>query len=428
MKPNQIPAERLANQARELERRYQELVDRRYQLDLTRGRLSEEQLELSRGLEGIIQGRYRLNDGMDVRNYGRVDGIPEAKALGAELLGVSPNEVLVGGNSSLAMMYQFISAAYYKGVAGVGSAWSKEPGTVKFLCPVPGYDRHFGICQELGIEMLPVPLRADGPDMDLVEDFVKREPLIKGMWCVPKYSNPTGHVYSDEVVARIARLGKIAGPHFRVIWDNAYAVHDFGDRPRDLKNIVDLCRAFGTWDNVVVWTSTSKITFAGAGIAFMAASPANQDHFLRRLNVISVGPDKVNQWRHVLFLKDLATIQAHMARHARILRPKFECVLHQLEAGLGQRDIGEWTLPEGGYFVSFDSLPGLAAEIVRLAAGAGVKLTPAGSTFPLGQDPEDRNIRIAPSSVDLGNLERAMEVFVVCVQLASMRQRLGGGA
>lgn len=428
MKHNQIPIERLGDQARELDRRYQELAGRHYQFDLTRGRLSREQLDLSSGMENIIGGQYRLPDGLDVRNYGSLGGIPEAKLLGARLLEVLPEEVLAGGNSSLAMMYQFISSAYHKGVAGRESAWSLEPGPIKFLCPVPGYDRHFGICKEIGIEMLPVPLREDGPDMDLVEDYVRRDPLIKGMWCVPKYSNPTGHVYSDQVVERIALLGRIAGPNFRVIWDNAYAVHDFGDRPYSLRNIVELCRAYGTWDNLVVWTSTSKITFAGAGVAFMAASPVNRSQFLRRLNVISVGPDKVNQWRHVLFLKDLKTVQAHMARHAQILHPKFDCVQRHLEAGLGGKEIAEWTRPKGGYFVSFDTLPGLAEEVVRLAEGAGVRLTSAGSTFPLGRDPQNRNIRIAPSSVELESLECAMEVFVVCVQLATVRHRLGESA
>jgi DNA-binding transcriptional MocR family regulator len=414
----------LAERERQLEAQYQQHRRAGLKLDLTRGKPSPEQVALSDGMETIIEGRWVLEDGADVRNYGGLEGIPAARKLGAELLGARPDEVIVGGNGSLTLMYQYLLCAWLHGVQGPETAWRTEPGPIKFLCPVPGYDRHFTICEDLGIEMIPVPMTADGPDLDRVEALVRHDPLIKGIWCVPKYSNPTGHVYAESVVERFARLAWIAGRHFRIVWDNAYAVHDLDDRPMPLTSIFDLCRRLGTEDSVVTLGSTSKITRAGAGIGFLAMSAANLKAFRQRLSVYTIGPDKVNQLRHVLFLKNLQGVLAHMQKHAAILRPKFEAVLRHLDSGLAGSDMGRWTRPRGGYFISFDAQPGLAKEIVRLAGEAGVKLTPAGATFPYGRDPDDSNIRLAPTYPSLNELDQAMRVFVTCVQLATVRQRL----
>jgi len=340
------------------------------------------------------------------------------------VLEVRPDEMLIGGNGSLTLMYFCVQSALWQGVSGAGSAWSREGTEIKFLAPVPGYDRHFSICEQLGIELLPVPLGETGPDMDQVERMVESDPAIKGIWCVPRFSNPTGIVYSDEVVARMAALPRRAGPNFRIFWDNAYAIHTLNDTAPKLAGLMEHCRSEGTEDGVYLFGSTSKVTFAGAGVAFMATSPANRAVLLQQLGIMTIGPDKINQERHVRFLKDRDTLERHMARHAEIIRPRFERVLEKLRKELGGTGMGSWTEPEGGYFVSFDTLPGLAREVVRLAGEAGVKLTPAGATFPGGEDPEDRNIRLAPTFPALDEIERAMEVFVVCVRLASVRARL----
>ena len=391
-------------------------------LDLTRGKPSPAQLALSDGLDDE-SGPLTAADGTDVRNYGGLDGLPEARRLGAAWLGVRPDEVIAGGNSSLTLMYLYLLNAWLHGPAGPDAAWRKS-GTVRFLCPVPGYDRHFAILEDLGIEMVNVPMRDDGPDMDRVEDHVRSDPSIRGIWCVPKYSNPGGQVYSEAAIDRLARLATVAGPHFRILCDNAYAVHDLDDEPPPLANIMDACRRHRTEDSLVLFASTSKVTRAGAGISFMGGSPATLDWFRRRLQVVTIGPDKVNQLRHVRFLRDLDHVRAHMRKHAAILRPRFELVFRRLSEGLAGTGTGSWTTPRGGYFLSFDARPGLAGEIVRLAACAGVKLTPAGATFPYGRDPEDANIRLAPTFPELTDLDQAMRVFVVCVELASVRQAL----
>jgi DNA-binding transcriptional MocR family regulator len=415
----------LNTQLQELERQYAELRSRKLNLDLTRGKPAAAQLDLSNALDGILDGHYKLADGTDLRNYGGLDGIDEAKRLGAELLDVAPENVLVGGNASLTLMYHIVLHALHIGVRGPDSAWARQ-GKVKFLCPSPGYDRHFAICEELGIDMIAVPMDDDGPDMDRVEQLVRDDPMIKGIWCVPKYSNPTGCTYSDAVVDRIARLATLAGEHFRVIYDNAYAVHDLVGEPPRLASIMQACERHGTQDSVIQIASTSKITFAGAGLAFMAASKANLDSFKKHLGLVTIGPDKVNQQRHALFLKDRAALNALMQQHAAIIRPKFDCVIDQLEKGLGNRAMGRWNEPRGGYFVSFYTRPGLAGEVVRLAAEAGVKLTPAGAAFPYGKDPEDSHIRLAPTFPAIGEVEQAMQVFVICVQLATLRRQLSG--
>jgi aspartate/methionine/tyrosine aminotransferase len=413
----------LAELVKRLEARCDEHREAGLSLDMTRGKPSIEQLALSGELDGILQGDYRLADGTDTRGYGGLEGIPEARALAAAWLGVDDDEIVVGGNSSLTMMYQFIAGAWAKGPGRDQRPWAEVPGGARFICPVPGYDRHFAICEDLGIEMRPVPLTGDGPDMDVVERLLGEDPRIVAMWCVPKYSNPTGESYGDDTVARIANLGRRARPGFRVLWDNAYAVHDLYE-PQPLADVMALARVAGTADSIVAFGSTSKVTFAGAGLAFLGTSPANRAWFLRRLGVMTIGPDKVNQLRHVRFLRDMQGVRALMARHAQILRPKFECVLEHLERAFAGRGMGEWTSPRGGYFISFDTLPGLGREVVRLADDAGLRLTPAGAAFPGGADREDRNIRLAPSFPPLEEVDRAMQVFTTCVELASARKRL----
>lgn len=401
---------------------YQHYREQNLQLDLTRGKPSRQQLALSDALDGCLQGNYTALDGTDTRNYGGLTGIAEARQLGADLLGVAPEQVSAQGNSSLTLMFLTILLARDFGLRAGTNAWKHE-GTVKFICPVPGYDRHFTVCQQLGIELLTVPMTATGPDMDAVESLLADDPTIKGLWCVPKYSNPTGVIYDDQTVARIARLGQIASDNFYVFWDNAYAVHDFnGFKP--LANIMELCKRHGTEHSVIQFASTSKITHAGAGVAFIAASTENLAGFTKGLAVASIGPDKVNQLRHLKLIPNYDALLSHMRKHAEILKPRFDCVLEHLQKNFGDNDLGRWEAVEGGYFVSFDSRPGLAKAIVQLAADVGVKLTPAGATFPYGKDPHDSNIRIAPSMPTLDELETAMEVFVLCVKLASVNQAL----
>ena len=412
----------LVSRERELAMRHAELKGHGLHLDLTRGKPSPDQLALVNELDGALGDDYLTPDGIDVRNYGGLAGLPAARRLGAHLLGVHDTEIVAGGNSSLTLMYQYLLAAWRWGPLGLETAWHREQGQLKFLCVVPGYDRHFAITEELGFEPVSVRMLEDGPDMDEVERLVANDPLIKGIWCVPKYQNPTGHTYSDATVRRIARLGSTAGPHFRIMWDNAYAVHDLYDDPPTLLNIMEACRAEGTANSVVIFGSTSKITRAGGGIAFLAASPENLGSFTSRLAIQTIGPDKLNQLRHVRFLKDLDGIHALMRRHAAIVRPKFELVLQHLDDGL--RDVATWTRPRGGYFLSLDVPAGTAREVVRLAGEAGVKLTPAGSTFPYTRDPDDTNIRLAPTYPTLDEIDLAMPVFVTSVKLAAIRQQI----
>lgn len=393
-------------------------------LDLTRGKPSIEQLDLSSALDETIRGDFRAADGTDVRGYGGLEGITEARALGAELLGVADTEVLAGGNSSLTFMYQYLMHAVFYGVTADHAPWLDMEDGPLFICPVPGYDRHFAICEDLGIGMVSVPMTGNGPDMDRVDALIAEEPRIRGMWCVPRYSNPSGETYGDDTVRRIAGACKRAAPDFRLMWDDAYAVHTLAAEPAPLLNIMDTCREVGAEDKVILFASTSKITFAGGGIAFLAASKTNLDAFKKRLGVSTIGPDKVNQLRHVRFLKNLDGIRAHMQRHAASLKPKFDCVQSHLERALSNRGMGSWTVPQGGYFVSFYTRPGLARAVVELAAGAGVKLTPAGAAYPYGDDPDDMHIRLAPSYPELDAVDQAMQVFVTCVELATVRRRL----
>jgi aspartate/methionine/tyrosine aminotransferase len=421
---DQATPEQLREWHAALDEQYQSTLQEGLNLDLTRGKPSSEQLDLSNALDGILAGNYTDTGTTDLRNYGGLDGIPEAKQLFADMLGVKPTEVLIGGNSSLTLMYFCAQMALQHGTSDNDSAWSKEGQSVKFLAPVPGYDRHFSVCEHLGIELIPVAMTDHGPDMDQVEQLVQADSSIKGIWCVPRFSNPTGIVYSDAVVERIAKLANVAGANFRVFWDNAYAVHSFHPQAPQLANIMDYCRAAGTEDSVYIFGSTSKITFAGAGVAALASSEANLAVLKNHFSFTSIGPDKVNQYRHVLFLKDMATLNQHMEKHAAILKPRFEAVINSLQEQLGKSDLGSWNEPEGGYFVSFDARPGLARTIIKLAAAAGVKLTPAGATFPYGNDPEDKNIRLAPSVPTVEQVKKVMEVFVLCVKLASVQQAL----
>lgn len=404
-----------------LRAQYADYQQRKLALDLTRGKPSAEQLSLADALDGNLHGNYQL-DSIDTRNYGGLEGLPSARKLGAELLGLDISEVIAGGNSSLTMMYQAVQYAWMLGPDGK-SAWRNE-ANIKFLCPSPGYDRHFAICEQFGIEMLPIRMTDNGPDMDQVEALIKADASIKGMWCVPKYGNPTGCVYSAETVDRIAALGKIASTNFRVLWDNAYVIHDLTNNPPALANIMERCRVHGTEHNVLQFTSTSKITHAGAGIAFMGGSKENLAVFCKQLGICTIGPDKVNQARHIKMLPDVAAVKSHMQKHAAILKPRFDCVLKHLDEAFAGSDLGEWTNPAGGYFVSFNTRAGLATTVVKLAAEAGVKLTPAGATFPYGKDPQNSNIRLAPSFPKLEEVDLCMAIFTTCVKLASVEQAL----
>jgi len=422
---DQLPITELQAQLTSLQAQYDQLGQQGLKLDLTRGKPCTEQVALSDSLDGILGGNFLAADGTDTRNYGGLEGLAEARTLFGEILGLPAAEVLVGGNSSLTMMYQVVDFALSEGLRGPASAWGNSD-TVKFLCPVPGYDRHFAICEHLGIEMVTLPMLADGPDMDAAEALVEADESIRGIWCVPRFSNPTGCVYSDATVARIARLPLRAAGQFLVMWDNAYAVHTLYEDAPPLAAISEFCRDAGTLDNVFQFGSTSKITLAGAGVAFLGSSEANLAALARHLAYQSIGPDKVNQLRHVRFLRDGAQLAAHMAQHAALIRPRFESVLDILDRELAGTGMGSWTRPRGGYFISFDTRDGLAAEVVRLAGGIGVKLTPAGATFPYGQDPRDCNIRLAPTFASEQAVKEAIAAFVVCVRLASLRQRLQG--
>jgi DNA-binding transcriptional MocR family regulator len=425
---DQATTEQLREWETKLTQEYQQFKASGLNLDLTRGKPSAEQLSLSDSINEILGSDLSNESGADLRNYGGLDGIPECKHLFAQVLGVAPEETLIGGNSSLTLMYMAAQFGLYQGFGELAPSWISDGGNTKFIAPVPGYDRHFSVCEHLGIELITVALNDDGPDMDAVEELLKNDPSIKGIWCVPRFSNPTGTVYSDSVVDRIAQLGKIASSNFRVFWDNAYAVHQLSDDAPEIANLMDSCRKYGTEDTVYLFGSTSKITYAGAGVAFAGMSKGNLKAFTHHLGMSQIGPDKINQLRHVRLLKDADGIKDHMSKHAAVLKPRFDIVLKHLREGLGESGMASWTEPQGGYFVSFDTLPGLAKEVVKLAAEAGVKLTPAGATFPYGKDPANSNIRIAPSVPSLDEIDRAMAVFVSCVKLASVKQRLQSGA
>lgn len=394
-------------------------------LNMARGKPGKEQLDLSNGLLDVINSNSDFvgADGMDCRNYGVLEGIAECRKLFGDILGVDSKNVMVGGSSSLNMMFDTISCMMTKPVAEGCKPWY-EVKDRKFLCPVPGYDRHFSITEYYGFEMINVPMTENGPDMDVVEELVSKDESIKGIWCVPKYSNPQGITYSDETVRRFAAL-KPAAKDFRIMWDNAYCIHDITDTPDELLNLYDECKKNGSEDMPIMFCSTSKITFPGAGVAAMAASENNMKLFMERYNFEVISYDKLNMLRHVRFFKNLDGVMEHMQKHKAILKPKFEIVLKHLESELKPTGIGEWTNPNGGYFVSIDVLGGTAKRVVELCKQAGVVMTGAGATYPLGKDPEDKNIRIAPTFPPNSELETAMEVFCICTKLAACEKLLG---
>jgi DNA-binding transcriptional MocR family regulator len=412
----------VASSLSEYEARYAAIKQQGLKLDMTRGKPSSEQLDLANGLTTVLsETDYTTADGSDARNYGGLDGLPEMKALFAELLETAPANVIVGGASSLTVMHDTVVRALFHGVPDGDGPWSRSK--IKFLCPAPGYDRHFAICQAFGIEMIPIDLEQGGPDMDSVERLVASDSSIKGMWCVPRYSNPTGDTYSASVVERLAAMP--AAPDFRLFWDNAYAVHDLYETSDPLVEILAACAKAGHPNRPLEFASTSKVSFAGAGVAVMASSAANVADAKKHLAVQTIGPDKLNQLRHVRFFKDAAGVKAHMQKHAALLRPKFDAVTRVFERELGETGLAAWTKPRGGYFVSLDTLDGCAGQVVELANDVGVKLTPAGATFPLGKDPRNRNIRIAPSLPPAAQVEAAMEVVALCIKLASARRLRG---
>lgn len=412
----------LAAQIAELEREADALRALGLKLDMARGKPSPEQTALSRPMLDVLSSESDLADrGVDADNYGAPDGLPSARALAAELLGVDAANVSVIGSSSLNLMYDCVANAYVHGIAGE-RPWCQQ-GTVKFLCPAPGYDRHFTVTESFGIENVPVPMREDGPDMDLVHELVEGDPQVKGIWCVPKYANPTGITYSDDVVRAFARL-RPAAPDFRIYWDNAYAVHTFDGEGDSLLNIFDALSEAGAGDLVYEFASTAKVTFPSSGMAWVTASAADMAELRASFSAMRVSPEKISQVAHVRFLRDAAGVAEHMARHAEIVRPRFELVQEKLESGLGAFGCASWTRPKGGYFVSFEGPEGSAKAIVALAAELGVKLTPAGATWPYGADPADSNIRIAPTYPSLEELGQALDVFVVAVKLVSARLAL----
>lgn len=417
----------LSHELKEIRKRYEQLQALNLSLNMARGKPSREQLELSLPLLDVLnsQSDDHAEDGTDCLNYGVLDGIPEAKKLMATLLDDAPENIIVLGNSSLTGMYDAMARFMMFGTLG-STPWGKLK-EVKWLCPTPGYDRHFAICEALGIRMIPVPLHEDGPDMDVVESLVANDATIKGMWCVPQYSNPSGITYSEEVVKRLSSM-KCAAEDFRIMWDNAYAVHHLYSDASEQDHVYDIARACheaGNPNRYLKFGSTSKITFPGAGVAALACSPEQRKEILTHMQASSIGHDKLNQLRHARFLDEGRGIAPHMEKHAELMAPKFECVEQVLESELGSTGIASWTRPRGGYFISFDGPEGTAKRIVDLAKKAGVVVTNAGATWPYGNDPADSNIRLAPSLPPLNELQQAMEVFACCVKLATLEQLVG---
>ncbi len=407
-----------------LEKEFEDVKGKGLKLDMSRGKPSKAQLDLSMGMMDVLKSTSDLvcEEGVDCRNYGVIDGIKEAKQLLSDMMEVPKDNIIIFGNSSLNVMYDTVARAMTHGIMG-STPWAKLD-KVKFLCPVPGYDRHFKITEFFGIEMINIPMNSDGPDMDLVEKYVNNDAAVKGIWCVPKYSNPTGIVYSDEVVRRFAAL-KPAAEDFRIFWDNAYCIHHlYKDQQAEIPNILEECEKAGNPDMAYMFASTSKITFPGSGVSAIATSTTNVEFIKQQLTVQTIGHDKINQLRHTRFFKNIDGLKAHMEKHADILRPKFEAVLNAFDQELTGLEIGSWVKPLGGYFISFDALEGCAKKIVAMCKDAGVVLTGAGATYPYGKDPKDSNIRIAPSFPSVEEMEAASKIFVLCVKLASIDKYL----
>ena len=420
----ELGREELLELKKELTQKYEDAKGKGLKLDMSRGKPSTDQLDMIMPMMDIFSSHCDMKDdqGVDTRNYGCLEGIYSARKLLGDMLGVDPEHVIVFGTASLNVMYDSISRAYTHGIMG-STPWCRLE-KVKFLCPAPGYDRHFSITEHFGIEMINVPMTSTGPDMDMVEKLVAEDPAIKGIWCVPKYSNPQGVIYSDETVRRMAAL-KPAAKDFRIFWDNAYAVHHlYGAEKGKILNILDECEKAGNPDMVFEFCSTSKISFAGGGIAAIAASEANLADIKKSLTIQTIGFDKVNQLRHVRFFKDADGIAKHMEKHAEFLRPRFELVLETLESQLSGLGAGSWIKPMGGYFITYETNEGCAKRVVALAKEAGVVLTPAGAPFPYGKDPKDSVIRIAPSYPTMEDLKQAAEIFCVCVKVATIEKLL----
>ncbi len=389
-------------------------------LDMTRGKPSAAQLDLASPMFSLPgNGDHFTEAGDDARNYGGVQGIAEVRALFAPIMGVPADQVVVGDNSSLALMHDCLAWALLKGVPGSTAPWSKEAAPA-FICPVPGYDRHFALCEEYGIRMLPVPMTGHGPDMDAVEALAA-DPAVKGMWCVPKYSNPSGEVYDDATVRRLAAM-RTGAPDFRLFWDNAYAVHHLTERRHNILNVMEACAAAGHVDRPFIFASTSKVTLAGAGLALFASSATNVRWYLARASKRTIGPDKLNQLRHLRFLRNVEGVHRHMDSHRALLAPKFDAVADALERHLASLGAARWTKPEGGYFITVDAADGTARRVVALAQEAGLALTPAGATWPLGQDPHDRTLRIAPTFPSLEEVRAAAEGIALCIALAAVEK------
>jgi DNA-binding transcriptional MocR family regulator len=421
----EMSKEELKAELEGLNAEYQKYLAMNLSLDMSRGKPCKEQLDISMGMMDVLNSNVdlRCEDGTDCRNYGCLDGIPEAKQLIGDMMENHPDNIIIYGNSSLNVMYDTVARAMTHGIMG-NTPWCKLD-KVKFLCPVPGYDRHFAITEYFGIEMIPVPMSPEGPDMDMVEKLVSEDAAVKGIWCVPKYSNPQGYSYSDATVRRFARL-KPAAPDFRIFWDNAYCIHHLYDDDQDyLVEILAECKKAGNPDMVYKVASTSKITFPGSGIAALATSLNNLEDIKKQLKNQTIGHDKVNQLRHARFFGDIHGMTEHMKKHADIIRPKFEMVEKVLEDNLGGLEVGSWTKPKGGYFISFDALDGCAKAIVMKAKKAGVVMTGAGATWPYHKDPKDSNIRIAPTLPPVEDLKKAAELFVLCVKIVSAEKLLG---
>lgn len=397
---------------------YDAIVKEGHKIDISRGKPCKEQLDLSNEMFSAIK---ELPSGAaDVRNYGVIEGLAELRDIFAEIMGVARENVILGNNSSLSMMYDAVQRALQFGIMGE-TPWNKLD-KVRFLCPVPGYDRHFGICEVFGIEMISIPMDDNGPNMDIVEQYAANDPYVKGIWCVPKYSNPSGITYSDEVVTRLAKMPCVS-KDFRIFWDNAYAIHDLVTEDSDtLKNLYTTAKEFGNEDRVYIFSSFSKVTFAGASVAAFAASKPNIDSALKSIKMQTIGPDKANQYAHLQFLKDMENIKVHMAKHAEIIRPKFETIIAALKEHLGGSDIAKWSDPKGGYFINYDVLEGCAKKVGDLCKNAGLIITQAGATYPYGIDDSDSNIRIAPTFTTASELTTAIKILICCTKLACLNK------
>lgn len=424
MKLTEMSKAQLAQFKEQVQGEYDKFKTQNLKLNMARGKPSAEQLDLTEGLLSAVtkNSDCYAEDGTDCRNYGGLDGLPEAKKLFAPMLGVAPEELIVCGNSSLNIMYDTIAKFMLFGTGDGEKPW-KDCGKIKWLCPVPGYDRHFLVTEKMGFEMINIPMDENGPDMDMIEKLCAEDESIKGIWCVPMYANPTGITYSDEVVKRFAAM-KPKAPDFKIFWDNAYCIHHLTDTPDSLLNILDECEKAGNPDRVYLFASTSKITYSGAGVAMLASSAKNVEYIKSMLNAQTIGYDKLNQLRHVRFFKDYEGLVQHMDKHRQVIAPKFRVVLDALESEIAPLGIGEWKKPNGGYFISFDALDGCAKRICELCKEAGVVLTGAGATYPYGKDPHDSNIRIAPTYPPVHELELAVKLFTVAVKLASAEKLL----